>query len=95
MKRFLALDGFRGLCALSIVVVHLHVLNSVGELRFFRNANLFVEFFFVLSGFVFFHSYESKVFDKKSLDKFIISKTFRLFPLHIFMLGIFIFIEFN
>ena len=95
MKRFLALDGFRGLCALSIVVVHLHVLNSVGELRFFRSANLFVEFFFVLSGFVFFYSYESKVFDKKSLNRFIVGKTFRLFPLHVFMLGILIFIEFG
>jgi peptidoglycan/LPS O-acetylase OafA/YrhL len=42
----------------------------------------------------FFHSYENKVFNRKFLNEFVIGKTFRLFPLHVFMLGVFIFIYF-
>ncbi len=92
-RRFYALDSFRGICALSVVVYHLHVIGVFSELGFFRNADLFVEFFFVLSGFVLAHTYGAK----KSIDfgGFFISRTFRLFPLHLAMLAIFIALEFG
>lgn len=44
-NRFIVLDSFRGLCALSVVLFHLHVPNSLTELVFFKNAHLLVEFF--------------------------------------------------
>lgn len=90
-KRFHTLDSFRGLCALSVVVFHLHVANSVTELQFFRNAEIFVEFFFVLSGFVLAHAYGSQQeFDTR---RFFISRSFRLFPLHLFVLATFACLE--
>lgn len=90
-KRFEVLDSFRGLCALFVVVFHLRLLNSFTEWEFFRSAELFVEFFFILSGFVLCHRYGSR----RTIDfrNFVISRTFRLLPLHWCMLGVFVVIE--
>lgn len=90
-ERFLALDSFRGLFALSVVMYHMHVFGSFTELKFFRGSSLFVDFFFVLSGFVITHGYAYR--DNMSFSSFAISRSFRLFPLHIFMLFVFITIE--
>ena len=89
--RFRALDSFRGLSALSVAVYHLRVMGSFTELEFFRHADALVAFFFVLSGFVLAHAYGSKI--TVNFKKFFISRTFRLFPLHVFMLVVFIFLE--
>ena len=85
-QRFDVLDSFRGLCALSVVMFHLHILNSFTEWSFFRSAGLFVEYFFTLSGFVLVHNYGHRFFDAAQLQRFMISRFFRIFPLHWFML---------
>lgn len=90
-KRFNVLDGFRGLCALFVVLFHLRLPGSITELSFFRSSDLFVEFFFVLSGFVIAHGYAFKA--KLSFKEFFIARTFRLLPLHLFMLLVFIVLE--
>lgn len=92
-KRFIVLDSFRGLCALSVVLFHLHVPGTITELNFFRNAHLFVEFFFVLSGFVLFHTYKNAFNNYHDFSPFIIKRIFRLYPLHFFMLTLFIIFE--
>ncbi len=90
-KRFHSLDSFRGLFAVSVVLYHLRVSDSFTEWLFFRHAEVFVAFFFVLSGFVLTHAYGNKLqFDFR---KFFISRTFRLVPLHLFMLAAFILLE--
>lgn len=91
-QRFHALDSLRGICALAVVLYHLHVVGSLTELAFFRNADLFVDFFFVLSGFVITHAYGGR----RDLDlrRFFILRTFRLAPLHVCLLGVFIVFEF-
>jgi peptidoglycan/LPS O-acetylase OafA/YrhL len=95
MKRFVVLDSFRGICAVAVVLFHTQILLSFSELSFFRHADLFVEFFFVLSGFVMFHAYGTRDFDKDALKRFVISRTFRLYPLHLLMLLVFICLEFG
>ena len=60
MKRFEVLDSFRGLAAIFVVIFHMHFLGAFSELRFFRNSGIFVEFFFILSGFVLAHGYAYK-----------------------------------
>lgn len=86
MKRFQVLDGFRGICALSVAVYHVHVPQSFGEWAFFRNAHYLVSFFFVLSGFVMAHTYGQRLGTKGQFRQFFIIRTFRLYPLHVFVL---------
>jgi len=90
-KRFEVLDSFRGLCALFVVMYHLHISNSFAEIAFFRGSSIFVEFFFVLSGFVLAHGYAFR--DDLSFGKFLGARFFRLYPLHLFMLLVFILLE--
>tara|TARA_B110000438_G_scaffold224917_1_gene218871 strand:- start:2461 stop:3549 length:1089 start_codon:yes stop_codon:yes gene_type:complete len=82
-KRFEALDAFRGLCALSVVVFHMRFIGSITEFDFFRGSELFVEFFFVLSGFVLAHGYGFK--ENLNFKTFMKARFFRLYPLHFTM----------
>jgi peptidoglycan/LPS O-acetylase OafA/YrhL len=93
IKRFETLDSFRGLCALSVVVFHMHLVGSITELDFFRGSAIFVEFFFVLSGFVLAHGYGFK--ESLNFKTYIKSRFFRLYPLHIFMFLVFLILEFG
>jgi len=90
-KRFEVLDSFRGLAAIFVVLLHMNYLGSITELKFFENAAVFVEFFFVLSGFVLVHSYGFR--DNLKFKDFIISRIFRLLPLHIIMFSVVFIIE--
>jgi peptidoglycan/LPS O-acetylase OafA/YrhL len=92
-KRFEALDAFRGLCAISVVIFHMHLVGSITELDFFRGSSIFVEFFFVLSGFVLAHGYGFK--ESLNFKKFMKARFFRLYPLHFFMFVVFIALEFG
>lgn len=93
MKRFIVLDSFRGLCALSVVLFHTYVVQSIAELEFFKNSFLFVEFFFILSGFVLFHTYGQRLNNASNFKDFFISRTARLYPLHLFMLAVYLLLE--
>ena len=86
MKRFQVLDGFRGICALSVAVYHIHIPQSFGEWAFFRNAHYLVSFFFVLSGFVMVHTYGQRLATTDQFKQFFITRTFRLYPLHVSVL---------
>ena len=92
-QRFEALDAFRGLCALFVVVFHMRLVGSITELEFFRGSATFVEFFFVLSGFVLAHGYGFK--ENLNFGTFMKSRFFRVYPLHFFMLMVFIALEFG
>ncbi|UZJ59811.1 acyltransferase [Pseudomonas sp. KU26590] len=91
VQRFTTLDSFRGVFALLVVFHHLHVVGAFIELPFFRRAEILLNFFFVLSGFVLAHSYGLK--SQFGFKRFVISRLFRLYPLHIVMLLVFILFE--
>lgn len=86
--RFVALDSWRGICAVLVVLFHfISVLpSSLGSSMFVRNAYLFVDFFFVLSGFVLCHSYRGKVSKASELWRFILRRFARVWPLHAMIL---------
>ncbi|MBH0080817.1 acyltransferase family protein [Pseudoalteromonas sp. NZS11] len=90
-KRFEALDAFRGLCAMSVVLYHMHVVGSITELKFFQGSGVFVEFFFILSGFVLAHGYGFK--ESLNFKSYCKARFFRIYPLHFFMLMVFIAFE--
>lgn len=87
--RFIVLDSFRGLCALSVVVFHLHLLQGFSEWDFFRSAGLMVEFFFTLSGFVLAYRYGAEPINGDGFRRYMIARTFRIYPLHLLMLLLF------
>lgn len=90
-NRFDVLDAFRGLCALFVTVFHMNFIGSITEATFFRASTLFVEFFFVLSGFVMAYGYMNKT--NLNFKNFVIKRTFRILPLHLVMFAIFLTIE--
>lgn len=78
---------------LSVVIYHMNLVGSITEARFFKGSYVFVELFFVLSGFVFTHSYGFK--DNLKFSSFMKARFFRLYPLHLFMFFVMILIEFG
>jgi len=88
--RFSALDSWRGIAALLVALFHLDALGHFYGLGFVRNAHLFVDFFFVLSGFVISYSACSWLTDSRALLRFMIKRFGRVWPLHAVMLVAFI-----
>ncbi len=93
MLRFHSLDGWRGVAALLVSLYHLNFFNHLHDWDFLRNSYLFVDFFFVLSGFVITHAYKDKLKNTIDFKKFISRRLSRLLPLHLFVLALFILFE--
>jgi peptidoglycan/LPS O-acetylase OafA/YrhL len=89
--KYQALDGFRGVAALLVVLFHTAYVGSVSEAVFIQNSYLFVHLFFILSGFVMSHAYGER---DVTFKFFFIKRFFRIFPLHVLMLIVFIVMEF-
>lgn len=85
----------RGLCACMIVFFHFNstVYSHFQLVPLFNNAFVFVDFFFVLSGFVITASYEEKLLKGMPLKDYIYLRFGRIYPLHFFMLLLFIALE--
>ncbi|CAN5254611.1 acyltransferase [soil metagenome] len=92
-QRFDVLDALRGLCALLVVFFHLPVSSHLHPLPLFRHGYLFVDFFFVLSGFVIAHAYGGRLGSIRDVAPFIAKRLGRVWPLHAVMLAAFIGIE--
>ncbi|TDB59805.1 acyltransferase family protein [Arundinibacter roseus] len=92
--RFEVLDIFRGLFASMVFFFHLAPFAETALIRnqFVENSDMFVDFFFVLSGFVIAYRYES-IADTDALSSFFRKRFFRLYPLHLFMLLVFLGLE--
>lgn len=97
---FAALEGWRGVCAVLVALYHFRnvfgitVNAHVASWWVVRNAYLFVDFFFVLSGFVIAASYQDRLAGRLvSLRAFLLLRLGRLYPLHVFTLGIMVLLE--
>ncbi|AGH80486.1 acyltransferase 3 [Psychromonas sp. CNPT3] len=90
---FPALESLRGIAALLVVFYHIDWLYPAHSLGFIRNAGLMVDLFFVLSGFVMALSYGDKLGNKISISAFLSARFWRLYPLHLVFLFVFLAIE--
>ncbi len=90
-RRYVALDGLRGVAALLVVLYHLQVSNHVTQIQFFRNGYLAVDLFFILSGFVIYSTYSGRISSAPEVMRFIGLRFFRVYPMHLatllFLLG--------
>lgn len=91
--RYAVLDAWRGVCALLVTVGHIPLAHRYLGAQWFENMQLFVDFFFVLSGFVMCHAYGQKLDSPVRYNGFMIRRFGRIWPLHGAMLAGFIGLE--
>jgi peptidoglycan/LPS O-acetylase OafA/YrhL len=88
--RLVALDSLRGVAALMVVLLHINAVSHITEWTIVRQGWLFVDFFFVLSGFVIAFAYLDKIENWASVLEFAIRRFGRVWPLHAFILLLFV-----
>jgi len=82
-NRYLALDGLRGIAALSVMIHH---FISYRGATIFNNAAVAVDLFFILSGFVITHSYCTRLQSGMGTSEYMCRRFIRLYPM--FIVGI-------
>lgn len=80
-ETFVALNGLRGLAAMSVVYLHANIVCD-HPTSLLPSAYLAVDFFFMLSGFVVAHAYEQKLQGKLRFLRFAEVRLIRLYPLY-------------
>ncbi len=90
-KRLEALETYRAFAALMIAAVHFQLNTPIVD--HFLASGIFVPFFFTLSGFVINYNYHDKFESIVDVKIFIKKRFYRLYPLHLFFLIIFLLIE--
>jgi peptidoglycan/LPS O-acetylase OafA/YrhL len=95
-KRFEVLDSWRGICAVLVMLGHFQIFmkDSLNFGQVIGNNYIFVDFFFVLSGFVIAGNYSHKLSSLKQALGFSIIRWGRVFPLHLFVLILFLGLEY-
>ncbi|MBV1705718.1 MAG: acyltransferase [Hyphomicrobiales bacterium] len=84
-QRFHVLDTYRYLAALGVVAYHLETSLQpfLGHpTAIFEKMHLFVDFFFVLSGFVLMHNYGARMHGFADMRRFMRKRLARVYPLH-------------
>ena len=84
--KYMTLESLRGIAALFVTLFHFNFVAGDSKLPIIAEGDIFVDFFFVLSGFVIAHAYQNKIQNKLSFHDFFILRVARIYPLHIFML---------
>jgi len=93
-ERFEVLDALRGLCAILVALYHFQANGLIARSLLVQNGWLFVDYFFVLSGFVIAHSYGARLREGRvSVGRFMALRMGRIYPLHIAVLLAFIALE--
>ena len=87
--RFTALDSWRGIAACMVALMHVSAYSHIEQFALVRNAYLFVDFFFVLSGFVIASTYQERIAGGFSVGRFMLLRLGRLYPLHLAVLAAF------
>ncbi|HXE85876.1 MAG TPA: hypothetical protein VN524_03630 [Hyphomicrobiaceae bacterium] len=88
LPRLVALDGVRGVLALSVAFFHINIWHGQFEERWLRNLHPVLGFFFVLSGFRLTLLYDRRLKDGKSAVDFVIRRIRRQWSVHLFALGL-------
>jgi peptidoglycan/LPS O-acetylase OafA/YrhL len=91
--RFHALDAWRGLCACFVALFHMQAYSHIYDFTPLRRGFLFVDFFFVLSGFVITANYRARLLSGFSPWEFMWLRFGRLYPLHFAILLAFVALE--
>ncbi|MGP4843927.1 acyltransferase family protein [Marinobacter sp. 1Y8] len=80
------LESLRGVAALLVVLYHSSFSFGDRSIAFIGNSYLFVDFFFILSGFVMALAYGDRIHRDMPFWRYIALRLGRIYPLHLFML---------
>lgn len=80
------LESLRGVAACLVVIFHSSFIYGNEEIAFVANSYLFVDFFFILSGFVMALAYSSRIKGDLHFKEYSILRLGRVYPLHLIML---------
>ncbi|WP_417547980.1 acyltransferase family protein, partial [Marinobacter segnicrescens] len=83
---FTRLESLRGLAAIMVVLYHSPFRFGETSAPIITNSYLFVDFFFVLSGFVMAYAYGDKIRGGMGFGEYVTLRLGRLYPLHLFTL---------
>lgn len=92
MQNYRALDTYRFLAASAVAIGHFNLDFRLGLENWTAIASrfgLFVDFFFILSGFVIALNYSRRINDVQGYGSFVWRRVARLWPLHMLVLGFF------
>jgi peptidoglycan/LPS O-acetylase OafA/YrhL len=103
IKQLPVLTSLRGIAAIFIMLHHITIFflaeigKNVGQYTpFLEKCYLWVDFFFILSGFILCHVYQnnfSKNFGYRNFRRYIVARFARIYPLHIIILFGFVILE--
>ncbi|MHB0770194.1 acyltransferase family protein [Bradyrhizobium sp. 5.13L] len=88
-RRFVVLDFYRFVAALGVFIFHLKLIDPGISPAWNGSYGLFVDMFFILSGFVISYSYPSTSTGPRSYVRFLVRRIARIYPLHLLTLLIF------
>jgi peptidoglycan/LPS O-acetylase OafA/YrhL len=89
----MVLDSLRGLCACLVVLYHFAGTGYFSRIPPIPHGGLFVDFFFVLSGFVITAGYRPRLGAGFPVGRFLLLRLGRIYPLHLFVLALFVALE--
>lgn len=92
-SRYDALDGLRGIAALLVAAHHLNAETPLFGQPVFAAGLQYVDFFFVLSGFVIAASYGERLVGGLRPERFLLLRLGRIWPAHLVMVGCYLAIE--
>ena len=90
------LTPLRGIAAILVAVYHFNysfIIDPPHSYIFLNKCYLFVDLFFIMSGFIMMHVYHNKFslqVNFESYKKFLLARFARIYPLHLFMLLLFV-----
>ncbi len=83
---FAALNGWRGVLALVVVIYHTIWMSHPQATAFLDNMPVLIDLFFVISGFVMFNLYDGRVSSLSQAREFLKKRLARIYPVHYVML---------
>jgi peptidoglycan/LPS O-acetylase OafA/YrhL len=92
-SRFVALDSWRGIAALGVVMHHISGASGMVSMEWHGALGLCVDFFFVLSGFVIAGAYGERLAQGFPVRTFLWLRLGRIYPMHVVVLLIYIAVE--
>lgn len=90
VPRFQSLHAWRGVCAILVAALHFHTTGFIHESALIKHSYRFVDFFFVLSGFVIAIVYRTRL-ERREARGYLWKRVGRLWPLHLVTLTALVF----